>query len=68
MVGRFVPLIAVASSSCVNIPMMRQQEVIQGIDLQTQDGVVVGKSVVAAKSALMQVRARGPIERPRMQA
>lgn len=55
MVGRFVPLLAVAAANCVNIPLMRQQEVKNGINIETEDGEVVGASTSAATAALMQV-------------
>lgn len=54
-IGRFVPLIAVAAANCVNIPLMRQREMIEGINIKTEDGTVVGKSQAAAKSAVAQV-------------
>ena len=54
-VARFVPFIAVAAANCANIPLMRQQELKQGIMIQTADGREVGKSVNAAVSAISQV-------------
>ena len=55
IVGRLVPFIAVAAANCVNIPLMRQQEIKQGINIQTQDGEDAGKSKNAAISAVSQV-------------
>ena len=55
MIGRFVPLIAVAAANCVNIPLMRQQEVKKGIQIQTESGEDAGLSSNAAKSAISQV-------------
>lgn len=40
MIGRFVPLLAVAAANCVNIPLMRQQEIKEGIRIDTEDGTV----------------------------
>lgn len=54
-IGRLVPLIAVAAANCINIPLMRRQEVIQGIDIQDEYGENVGKSGNAAKAAILQV-------------
>ena len=48
IMGRFVPFIAVAAANCVNIPLMRQQEIKQGIDIHTIDGQEAGKSKNAA--------------------
>lgn len=55
IVGRLVPLVAVAAANCVNIPMMRAQESVTGIGIQLADGTEAGKSKAAAKEALMQV-------------
>jgi sideroflexin-1/3 len=55
MIGRFVPLVAVAAANCINIPLMRQQESVYGIRIETGDGEPVGASKEAAKEALMQV-------------
>ena len=55
LIGRFVPLLAVAAANCINIPLMRQQEIKYGISIQTEDGEFVGKSTQAAKDAIMQV-------------
>ncbi|ETV68310.1 hypothetical protein, variant [Aphanomyces astaci] len=55
IVGRLVPLMAVAAANWVNIPMMRQQELLHGIAVETADGDVVGKSQAAAQSAVLQV-------------
>lgn len=56
LVGRLVPLVAVAAANCVNIPLMRQQELKNGIAIETKDGVTVGSSSNAAiTAALMQV-------------
>ncbi len=55
MIGRFVPLLAVAAANCVNIPLMRQRELVEGIDIKTREGEVLGKSKEAAKTAVAQV-------------
>lgn len=55
IVGRFVPLIAVAAANCVNIPLMRQQEVKKGISIETADGQDAGLSGNAAMEAIAQV-------------
>lgn len=55
LIGRFVPLVAVASANCLNIPLMRRQEVVQGIYIQDKDGNTVGKSGNAAVMAIKQV-------------
>lgn len=55
ILGRLVPMVAVAAANCVNIPLMRQQEIKTGIAIETEDGVYAGKSGVAASNAIAQV-------------
>ncbi|XP_076241400.1 sideroflexin-1-3 [Calliopsis andreniformis] len=55
LVGRLVPFAAVAAANCVNIPMMRISELQNGIELQTEDGMKVGNSKLAAKKAIAAV-------------
>lgn len=55
MVGRMVPFVAVAAANWVNIPLMRQQEIKDGITIQTQEGEFAGLSGNAAKKAIVQV-------------
>mmetsp|Transcript_29188 Transcript_29188/g.66154 ORF Transcript_29188/g.66154 Transcript_29188/m.66154 type:complete len:323 (-) Transcript_29188:87-1055(-) len=55
IIGRFVPLIAVASANCVNIPLMRQVELKEGIMVADAEGKELGKSKNAAVAAVGQV-------------
>ena len=55
IVGRLVPLVAVAAANCVNIPLMRQQEIKKGITIETKDGKSAGLSGNAAVAAISQV-------------
>lgn len=55
IIGRFVPLIAVAAANCVNIPLMRQQEIKKGIAIETEAGEDAGLSGNAAVGAISQV-------------
>lgn len=55
IIGRFVPLTAIAAANCINIPMMRQVELKEGIAVATAEGVEVGTSKAAALSAVAQV-------------
>lgn len=55
IVGRLVPLVAVAAANCVNIPLMRQEELKKGIEVQTAEGEVLGASSNAASAAIAQV-------------
>lgn len=55
LMGRFVPFVAVAAANCINIPLMRQKEVKEGIEVVDADGKAIGKSKVAAKKAIREV-------------
>lgn len=50
-----MPFAAVAAANCVNIPLMRQNEIINGIDVKDENGNAVGKSRVAAVKGISQV-------------
>jgi tricarboxylate carrier len=52
LIGRFVPFAAVAAANCINIPLMRQKELAEGITVTTRDGEVLGTSKKAAKNAI----------------
>lgn len=52
---RYAPFAAVAVANCVNIPMMRQNELKSGIEVEDENGNVVGKSRLAAASGITQV-------------
>lgn len=53
---RYVPFAAVAAANCVNIPMMRQNELINGIDCVDENGNNIGKSRLAAAKGISQVK------------
>lgn len=53
--GRWVPFAAVAAANCVNIPMMRQQELIQGICVKDRNRNEIGHSRRAAAIGITQV-------------
>lgn len=55
LVGRFVPFAAVAAANCVNIPLMRQTELMRGIPVTDQDGNRIGESKAAARKAIASV-------------
>uniref|UniRef100_A0A8C8XSM8 Sideroflexin 2 n=1 Tax=Panthera leo TaxID=9689 RepID=A0A8C8XSM8_PANLE len=55
LVGRWVPFAAVAAANCVNIPMMRQQELIQGICVKDGNHSEIGHSRRAAAIGITQV-------------
>jgi tricarboxylate carrier len=52
---RYVPFVAVAVANAVNIPLMRQNEILNGIDIESEDGSIVGKSRVASVAGISQV-------------
>ncbi|XP_069850505.1 sideroflexin-2 isoform X1 [Dipodomys merriami] len=55
LVGRWVPFAAVAAANCVNIPMMRQQELIQGVCVKDKNQNELGPSQRAAAIGITQV-------------
>lgn len=52
---RYVPFAAVAAANCVNIPLMRQTELIGGIDVTDKNGNVMCQSRVAPVKGISQV-------------
>ncbi|KAI8041231.1 hypothetical protein M5D96_005485 [Drosophila gunungcola] len=52
---RFVPFTAVAAANFVNIPFMRQNEILNGIEVKNEDGEIVGQSRLAAIKGIGEV-------------
>ena len=52
LVGRLVPFAAVAAANCINIPLMRQSELINGVPVLDSDGNKLGVSQVASRRAI----------------
>lgn len=55
LIGRFVPFVAVAAANCINIPLMRQKEIKEGIEISNEKGEKIGQSPIAAKKAIREV-------------
>lgn len=52
IVGRYVPFAAVATANCINIPLMRQSELWNGIPVSDAEGNRLGISKKAARQAI----------------
>nr|XP_056705478.1 sideroflexin-2 [Euleptes europaea] len=55
LVARWVPFAAVAAANCVNIPLMRQQELLNGITVTDENDNHLGESRRAAIKGITQV-------------
>ncbi|KAK0183304.1 hypothetical protein PV327_001357 [Microctonus hyperodae] len=55
LLARYVPFVAVAAANCVNIPLMRQNEIIQGVELTDENGKKCTQSRIAAAKGISQV-------------
>lgn len=55
LIGRFVPFAAVAAANCINIPLMRQKEIKEGVEVTDATGNKIGQSKIAAKKAISEV-------------
>jgi len=55
LLQRYVPFAAVAAANCVNVPLMRQSELINGIEVFDENGNHVGESRLAAVKGISQV-------------
>ena len=52
--GRLIPLFAIAMANAINIPLMRQNEIIEGVKVSTDEGVYCGNSRRAAILGIFQ--------------
>ena len=55
LLQRFVPFAAVAAANCVNIPLMRQQEILEGMNLTDEAGEVACYSRACAVDGISKV-------------
>lgn len=55
LLARYVPFVAVAAANCVNIPLSRQSELINGIKVFDENGKELGLSQRAAVKGITQV-------------
>ncbi|KAI8826213.1 Tricarboxylate/iron carrier [Fimicolochytrium jonesii] len=55
LLARSVPFVAVAAAGSLNVLLMRQKELTEGIDVTDEQGNSVGKSTEAGKKAIAQV-------------
>ena len=55
LVGRLVPFLACSAANCINIPLMRRQELLEGTAVTTREGEKLGLSRTAAREGISQV-------------
>lgn len=55
LIGRLVPLAAVSAANCINVPMMRMQELKNGVILLDSENNVLGQSKRAAATGITAV-------------
>ncbi|XP_058800170.1 sideroflexin-2 isoform X2 [Phymastichus coffea] len=55
LLARYVPFAAVAAANCVNIPLMRQNEILGGVDVTDENGNKLTKSQFASVKGITQV-------------
>ncbi|XP_012345337.1 sideroflexin-2 [Apis florea] len=55
LMARYVPFAAVAAANCVNIPLMRQNEITKAIEISDENGNKLTKSKLAAVKGISQV-------------
>ena len=55
LAGRLVPFAACSAANCLNIPLMRRQELGAGTRVETSQGEALGSSRVAAREAIARV-------------
>ena len=54
LAGRLVPMVAVVLANAINIPLMRQNEIKEGVRVSAEEGEICGKSRRAAIMAIFQ--------------
>lgn len=55
LASKFVPFFAVCAGNVVNVPLMRQQDLLKGITVNDADGNILGESRLLGCMCLMQV-------------
>ncbi|PSN44202.1 Sideroflexin-2 [Blattella germanica] len=55
IVGRFVPFIAIVAANLINIPIMRNRELIEGVDVMDDNNNTLGRSKRAARRGISYV-------------
>ena len=55
LVGRLVPFLACSAANCLNIPLMRRVELVEGTPVTTREGERLGLSRTAAREGVSQV-------------